>query len=182
MSLTWGNNCSNGLEPVFLNTYMRNIRHSGKKTKVQQEVCDYAFFEWKALYGDKPLPEYWSTTENLSVEDHVNMQAVIQKYCDAACSKTVNVPTDFPFEKFKEVYFDGWRKGLKGITTFRFNPERFSGVLVKKENLENTKYSFTLEDGSEVIVNGLDEIEYDGEKHIASNLFDALKEGMYGAM
>jgi ribonucleoside-diphosphate reductase alpha chain len=53
-------------------------------------------------------------------------------------------------------------------------------VLVKEEDLKNTKYVFTLDDGSEVEVTGDQEIEYDGEMHSAANLFDALKEGYYG--
>jgi len=182
MSLTWGNNCSSGLEPVFANSYMRNIRVPGKKTKTQEEVCDYSYFEWKNKYGDKPLPEWWSVTENLSVEDHLNIQEVVQRWVDAAVSKTINVPTEYSFEEFKEVYFKGWSKGLKGVTTFRFNPEVFSGVLMQKEDLEKTTYTFTLEDGTSVSVKGSDNIEYDGETHNAANLFDAFKEGLYGNM
>lgn len=182
MSLTWGNNCSNGIEPSFSNSYMRNIRMPGKKTKVQQEVFSYEYLEWKNKYGERELPEWWSVTDNLSVDDHVSIQSVVQKWVDSAVSKTVNIPVDYPFEEFKNVYINGWKSGLKGITTFRFNPEAFSGVLVKKEDLEETKYVFVLEDGSEVIVNGTDEVEYDGELHNAANLFDALKEGMYGDM
>ena len=53
-------------------------------------------------------------------------------------------------------------------------------MLVKEEDLKNTKYVFTLEDGSEVEVAGDQEIEYDGEMHSAANLYDALKEGYYG--
>ena len=73
-----------------------------------------------------------------------------------------------------------YEKGLKGCTTFRFNPEVFQGVLVKEEDLENTTYRFTLADGEVVEVKGNEEIEYDGEIHTAANLFDALKEGYYG--
>jgi ribonucleoside-diphosphate reductase alpha chain len=53
-------------------------------------------------------------------------------------------------------------------------------VLVKEEDLKNTTYVFTLEDGTEVKVRGDESIEYDGEQHTAANLFDALKEGYYG--
>ena len=68
-----------------------------------------------------------------------------------------------------------YEKGLKGCTTFRFNPEAFQGVLVKEKDLENTFYEFTLDDGSKVKFKGNDEIEYDGEMHTAADLFDALK-------
>jgi len=90
------------------------------------------------------------------------------------------VPTDFKYESFKDIYLYAHEKGLKGCTTFRFNPEAFQGVLVKEEDLKNTTYVFTLEDGTELSVKGDEEIEYDGEKHTAANLYDALKEGYYG--
>ena len=63
---------------------------------------------------------------------------------------------------------------------YRFNPEAFQGVLVKEKDLQNTHYTFVLEDGSEITAKGDEEVEYDGEMHSAANLFDALKEGYYG--
>jgi len=84
------------------------------------------------------------------------------------------------YEEFKDIYLYAAEKGLKGCTTFRFNPEAFQGVLVKESDLENTTYSFTLEDGSTVEFKGNEQVEYDGETHTAANLFDALKEGYYG--
>jgi ribonucleoside-diphosphate reductase alpha chain len=90
------------------------------------------------------------------------------------------VPTDYPFDDFKDIYSYAYQQGLKGCTTFRFNPEAFQGVLVKEKDLENTTYQFTLEDGSLVQLKGNEEIEYDGETHTAANLYDALKEGYYG--
>ena len=73
-----------------------------------------------------------------------------------------------------------YEQGLKGCTTFRFNPENFQGVLVKEEDLENTEYTFKLEDGTDVTFKGNEQVEYDGETHTAANLYDALKEGYYG--
>ena len=99
---------------------------------------------------------------------------------DSSISKTANVPTDYRYEDFKDIYRYAHQQGLKGCTTFRFNPEAFQGVLVKEDDLKNTIYVFTLEDGTEVEARGDQEIEYDGELHTAANLFDALKEGYYG--
>ena len=53
-------------------------------------------------------------------------------------------------------------------------------MLVKEQDLKNTTYRFTLDDGTVVEATGDREIEYDGETHTAANLFDALKEGYYG--
>ncbi len=99
---------------------------------------------------------------------------------DSSISKTINVPQDFAFEDFKDIYLYAYEKGLKGCTTFRFNPEAFQGVLVKEKDLRNTTYRFELADGSVVEARGDEEIEYDGETHTAANLYEALKEGYYG--
>ena len=73
-----------------------------------------------------------------------------------------------------------YEKGLKGATTFRFNPEAFQGVLVTEDNLKNTTYEFTLEDGSLFVGTGDEKVFYDGEEHTVANLYDAIKEGFYG--
>lgn len=182
MSQTWGNNCSSGLEPVLQNIILRNYRIPGKKTKTQREVYDYSYYLWKEVYGETTLPDWWRTTDDLSVNDHLNMQAIIQKWIDSACSKTINVPKNYPFEDFKKIYMDGWKLGLKGVTTYRPNPNVSAGVIMKKEDIENSFYEFTLEDGSKIKVRGDEKIEYDGEEHIACNLFDALNQGIYGNM
>ena len=109
----------------------------------------------------------------MTPRQHVDIQAAAQKWVDSSISKTANVPTNFPYEEFKGIYLYAHEQGLKGCTTFRFNPEAFQGVLVKEEDLKNTTYVFTLEDGTEIKANGDEEIEYDGEKHSAANLFDA---------
>ncbi|HBA33608.1 MAG TPA: ribonucleoside-diphosphate reductase, adenosylcobalamin-dependent, partial [Gammaproteobacteria bacterium] len=111
-----------------------------------------------------------------------DIQAAAQKWIDSSISKTANVPTDFPFDEFKDIYLYAYESGLKGCTTFRFNPEVFQGVLVKETDLENTVYEFQLDDGSVVKLKGNEEVEYDGEMHTAANLYDALKEGYYGKL
>src|SRR5690606_41708299 len=110
----------------------------------------------------------------------LDIQAAAQKWVDSSISKTANVPQDFAYQDFKGIYLYAYDMGLKGCTTFRFNPEAFQGVLVKEKDLENTLYEFTLDDGSKVTLKGNEQVEYDGEIHTAANLFDALKEGTYG--
>ena len=126
------------------------------------------------------LPEYFVTAESITPIEHVAIQAAAQKWIDSSISKTANVPPDFPYEDFKNIYLFAWEQGLKGCTTFRFNPQAFQGVLVTEKDLESTTYVFELEDGSSVELKGNEEVEYDGEMHTAANLFDALKEGYYG--
>jgi len=126
------------------------------------------------------LPDYFITSDAITPKQHVDVQAAAQVWIDSSISKTANVPTDYPYEAFKSIYEYAYEKGLKGCTTFRFNPEVFQGVLVKESDLENTTYQFTLEDGHVIEVKGNEKLEYDGEMHTAANLFDALKEGYYG--
>ena len=120
------------------------------------------------------------TADDITPQNHVDIQAAAQKWVDSSISKTANVPTAYPYDAFKDIYLYACDNHLKGCTTFRFNPEAFQGVLVKEEDLENTTYEFTLDDGTVIEVKGNDEIEYDGELHTAANLYDAIKEGYYG--
>ncbi|MBA2076340.1 adenosylcobalamin-dependent ribonucleoside-diphosphate reductase [Aeromonas veronii] len=190
ISLSLANNASNGIEPSFAHHYSRNVIKPGKKSKESVDVYSFELLAYRELvnpaampYADdeaRRLPDYFITADDISPAQHVDIQAAAQRWIDSSISKTANVPTDFPFEQFKDIYMYASDSGLKGCTTFRFNPEAFQGVLVKEKDLENTLYDFTLEDGSVISVKGNEEIEYDGELHTAANLYDALKEGYYG--
>ena len=190
ISLSLANNASNGIEPSFAHHYSRNVIREGKKSKEKVDVFSYELLAYRELvnahampYSEEPgaqLPDYFVAADDIKPLQHVEVQAAAQKWVDSSISKTINIPTDFPFEEFKDVYLHAYEKGLKGCTTFRFNPEAFQGVLVKEKDLENTIYQFKLEDGSLVELKGNEQVEYDGEMHTAANLFDALKEGYYG--
>jgi ribonucleoside-diphosphate reductase alpha chain len=190
ISLSLANNASNGIEPSFSHHYARNIIREGRKTKEKVDVFSFELLAYRHLVNqgampfsedaDKKLPDYFTTTDDVSPAQHVDIQAAAQKWVDSSISKTANVPTDFAYPDFKNIYMYAYEKGLKGCTTFRFNPEAFQGVLVKEKDLENTLYEFTLDDGSKITLRGNEQVEYDGEIHNAANLFDALKEGTYG--
>ncbi|QXA17207.1 adenosylcobalamin-dependent ribonucleoside-diphosphate reductase [Aeromonas sp. FDAARGOS 1403] len=190
ISLSLANNASNGIEPSFAHHYSRNVIKPGKKSKESVDVYSYELLAYRELvnpaampYAEDEatrLPDYFITADDITPAQHVDIQAAAQRWIDSSISKTANVPTDFPFEQFKDIYLYASDSGLKGCTTFRFNPAAFQGVLVKEKDLEKTLYEFTLEDGSVVTAKGNEEIEYDGELHTAANLYDALKEGYYG--
>jgi ribonucleoside-diphosphate reductase alpha chain len=190
ISLSLANNASNGIEPSFAHHYFRNVIREGKKSKEKVDVYSFELLAYRELINtkavpfsekeDERLPDYFITAEDITPKEHVDIQAAAQKWVDSSISKTANVPTDYPYEDFKDIYLYAYDQGLKGCTTFRFNPEAFQGVLVKESDLANTTYRFTLEDGSSVELKGNEEIEYDGETHSAANLYDALKEGYYG--
>jgi len=190
ISLSLANNASNGIEPSFAHHYFRNVIRDGKKSKEKIDVCSFELLAYREFVNPKAtpasdqagemLPDYFIAADDVTPNQHVDIQAAAQKWVDSSISKTANVPTEFPYEKFKDIYMYAYEQGLKGCTTFRFNPEAFQGVLVKEQDLKNTVYKFTLEDGTVVEARGDEEIDYDGEMHTAANLFDSLKEGYFG--
>ena len=190
IALSIANNASSGIEPSFAHDYSRNIIREGKKTKEKVEVYSYEFLAYRQLinsqasqHSDKSeqqLPDYFISSDDISPKQHVDIQAAAQQWIDSSISKTVNVPSDYPYEDFKQIYQYAYDMGLKGCTTFRFNPEVHQGVLVKLQDLEKTSYQFVLENGEVVEAKGSEIVEYDGETHTAANLYDALKEGYYG--
>jgi ribonucleoside-diphosphate reductase alpha chain len=190
ISLSLANNASNGIEPSFAHHYFRNVIREGRKTKEKVNVFSFELLAYRSLVNEsalpgsdkeeEKLPEYFVTADDITPRQHVDIQAAAQMWVDSSISKTANVPTDYPYEDFKDIYTYAHEQGLKGCTTFRFNPAAFHGVLVKEQDLKNTTYVFELEDGSTVELKGDEEVEYDGELHSAANLFDALKEGYYG--
>ncbi len=190
IALSIGNNVSNGIEPSFAHHYARNVIRNGKKSKQKVDVFSYELLAYRQLVDPQArpgsnestqnLPEYFISAESVTPQQHVDVQAAAQTWIDSSISKTANVPTDFEFDDFKDIYLQAYRKKLKGCTTFRYNPAAFQGVLVRNEDLANSIYRFTLADNSTVEVSGDETIEYDGETHTAANLHEALKEGYYG--
>ncbi len=184
ISLSLGNNASNGIEPSFSHRYFRNVIRAGRKTKEQIEVVSFELAAYRHVVApdavESDLPDYFVTADGVSPAQHVAVQAAAQAWIDSAISKTVNVPTDFPFEAFQDLYLNAYDSRLKGCTTFRFNPEAFQGVLVREDDLKNTVYVFELENGERVEVAGDETVLYEGEEHTAANLYEALKEGTYG--
>ncbi|HMD58949.1 MAG TPA: LAGLIDADG family homing endonuclease, partial [Steroidobacteraceae bacterium] len=190
ISLSLANNASNGIEPSFAHHYYRNVIRQGRKSKEKVDVFSFELLAYRELVNKRAmpntetpgeqLPECFTTAEHVSPREHVDIQAAAQIWVDSSISKTANVPTAFPYEKFKEIYLYAHEKGLKGCTTFRYNPDLIANVLVKPDDLKSTTYVFTLEDGTEVEARGDQQIEYDGESHSAANLYDALKDGYYG--
>lgn len=192
LALSIGNNVSNGIEPSFAHEYHRNIIREGKKSKESVAVTSFELLAYRNLINqkalaytedeDKKLPPYFTASDDISPQEHVDIQSAAQYWIDSSISKTINIPTDFDYEKFKDIYLYAYDKGLKGCTTFRFNPEVHQGVLVKESDLENVSYEFSLADGTKVVAKGNEQIIYDGEVHSAANLHDALKEGYYGKL
>jgi ribonucleoside-diphosphate reductase alpha chain len=115
-------NVSSGLEPVFAESYERQLLDENGKPQ-PFDLTDYALALWREVNNTKSgRPDAFVTTAELKVADHLEMQAALQPYVDNSISKTINVPEDYPFEDFKRIYDLAYDKGLKGCTTFRPNP------------------------------------------------------------
>ncbi|HXP29805.1 MAG TPA: adenosylcobalamin-dependent ribonucleoside-diphosphate reductase [Stellaceae bacterium] len=126
-------NVSSGIEPVFSFSYSRNVLMPDGSRR-EEEVSDYAYRLFRRMKGDgAPLPECFVDAQSLAPADHLVMQAVVQKYVDSSISKTINVPADFAFEQFKDVYLRAYELGCKGCTTYRPNEVTGAVLEVKKE-------------------------------------------------
>src|SRR5690606_25741752 len=129
ISLSLANNASNGIEPSFAHHYSRNVIREGKKTKEKVDVFSFELLAYRELVNAKAmpfsdeaaskLPDYFIAADDITPKEHVDVQAAAQKWVDSSISKTANVPTDYPYEDFKDIYRYAHEKGLKGCTTFQ---------------------------------------------------------------
>src|SRR6056300_1707522 len=130
ISLSLANNASNGIEPSFAHHYFRNVIREGRKTKEKVNVFSFELLAYRELVNPNAapgvesskdqLPEYFVTSEDITPKQHVDIQAAAQKWIDSSISKTANVPTDYPYEDFQDIYMYAYEQGLKGCTTFRY--------------------------------------------------------------
>ena len=133
ISLAFASNASGGIEPTFSWTYIRKKRMPDG-TKQEYAVEDYAYRLFRRMGGDvEHLPPAFVHALEMGALDHMRMISAVQPYVDSAISKTVNVPEDYPFEDFKNLYLEAWKSGLKGITTYRPNNVIGSVLEIKKE-------------------------------------------------
>ncbi len=145
-SIFYGN-VSSGGEPVFLHSTQRRVLKPTDGFKDEWET----YVEWgygarlyHSIFGaDKDLPSYMVTAEDLTVEEHVTMQAAAQRWIDASMSKTINVPKDYPYEQFAKVYELAYSLGCKGCTTYR--PSDVRGSVLSKPGESNVPVVVTAE-------------------------------------
>ena len=109
-------NVSSGLEPVFALHYKRKVRNTTEDDVTEFEVTDYAYREYLkhrkiAILDDSKLPDYFVTADTIEPVEHLAIQGALQKYVDSSISKTINVPEDYPFDKFKDIYMMAYERG-----------------------------------------------------------------------
>jgi ribonucleoside-diphosphate reductase alpha chain len=121
ISLAFADNASNGIEPAFSWTYTRKKRMPDGTTR-EFAVEDHAWRLYRHLEGDAaPLTSAFVTALEMSAADHAAMVAAVAPYIDTSISKTVNVPADYPYADFQDLYLQAWKSGLKGLATYRPN-------------------------------------------------------------
>lgn len=124
ITLAFADNASNGIEPAFSWRYWRKKRMADGTTR-SYEVADHAWrlyrHEGHDVSDDAALPPYFVTALQMAARDHLGMMQAVQPFIDTAISKTVNVPADYPYTDFKDLYRDAWAAGLKGLATYRPN-------------------------------------------------------------
>jgi len=121
ITLAFADNASNGIEPAFSWTYNRRKRMPDNSYRTF-EVADHAWRLYRHMGRDMDqLPEAFVTALQMSALDHMRMLEAVQPYIDTSISKTVNVPEDYPYEAFRNLYLEAWKAGLKGLATYRPN-------------------------------------------------------------
>jgi len=131
ISLAFADNASNGIEPPFSWIYTRRKRMADGTLK-EFPVEDHAWRLYRHLGGHMdPLPPYFVTALEISASAHEQMVAAVAPYVDTSISKTVNVPEDYPYEEFQNLYFEAWKSGLKGLATYR--PNKVLGAVLSVE-------------------------------------------------
>ncbi|HET8693066.1 MAG TPA: adenosylcobalamin-dependent ribonucleoside-diphosphate reductase [Aquabacterium sp.] len=121
ITLAFADNASNGIEPAFSWSYNRKKRLADGGHRFY-EVADHAWRLYRHLGFDiQHLPPSFITALEMSALDHMKMLEAVQPFIDTSISKTVNVPADYPYDDFKDLYLEGWKAGLKGLATYRPN-------------------------------------------------------------
>ena len=168
-SLSVGQNCSSGIEPIFSLQYDRNIR-TGKGDETKREtVYDAAWLEYLELKGSNheemvDIPREFITTFDIDVYDAIDIQSIWQKYIDHSISKTLNLPMGTTYEEYNKLFHYAYKKELKGFTTF--NPEgSMKGILETPVSKKEDENRITIKRPKELICD-IHEVKYNKEVYI----------------
>ena len=146
ISLSFADNASNGIEPPFSWTYTRKKRMPDN-TMREFAVEDHAWRRYKAMGGNTTqLPPWFVTALEISASAHEEMVAAVAPYVDTSISKTVNVPEDYPYGEFQDLYFKAWKSGLKGLATYRPNNVLGSVLSVEPTAKDKAPQDFRADD------------------------------------
>jgi ribonucleoside-diphosphate reductase alpha chain len=125
-------NISSGIEPTFAWKYQRKVLQPDSSF-AEYPVLDWGYEKYCSIYPSKELPNAFVTANELTVDEHLTMQAAAQEWIDASISKTINCPESMTLEEFREVYSKAYKLGLKGCTTYRPDPRSGRGAVLSVE-------------------------------------------------
>ena len=166
ISLAFADNASNGIEPPFAWTYTRRKRTPDGGIE-DYAVEDHAWRRYRIEGGNiEELPPHWITALEIGALNHMRMLATVQPFIDTSISKTVNVPADYPFDAFKDLYLEAWRHGLKGLATYR--PNLITGSVLEAADAQAVKAAGAVPDFDESDPNRRIHLEQVPEPTLAS--------------
>jgi ribonucleoside-diphosphate reductase alpha chain len=144
-SLSIGNNCSSGVEPIFALEYERTIRTTWKTDDIKKEtVFNEAYLDFLELketdpdkYNkfEKDILNNFVTTQDIKPRDYIDVIAIWQLYIDGAISNTLNLPSGTTKEEYSSLFLYAYERGLKGFTTFNVDGN-MKGILNKKTDIK----------------------------------------------
>ena len=144
IALAFADNASNGIEPAFSWNYTRRKRMPDGSTR-EYRVEDHAYRVFRERGGETSrLPAQFVSALDMTAEQHLQMLMAVQPFIDSSISKTVNIPADYPYEAFKDLYIKAWKAGLKGLATYR--PNDITGAVLSVEAPAAAAQSLRLED------------------------------------
>jgi ribonucleoside-diphosphate reductase alpha chain len=175
ISLTLGQNCSSGIEPIFSLEYERTIRTGNKEETEKEHVYDYGWLLYTSMKVKEgateiEVPDYFTTINDVCPYDAVEMQAAAQRHIDSSISKTANLPSGYDKESYNQLFFKAWEKGLKGFTSF--NPDgSIRGILNTESSASDMRPEHITRNSAPKRPKELEcdiyDIRIKGEKHIA---------------
>src|SRR3989339_80985 len=128
---------TSGIEPVYEFEFVRKDRIGTHIIRHDLYDAWYKKHEKEIKEGKMQKPDWFVSANELTPEDHVKVQAAIQKYVDASISKTVNAPKTHTVEDVKRLYNLAYKLGCKGIAYMRDGSR--PGVLERKPEAESAK-------------------------------------------
>lgn len=138
ISTSLGQNCSSGIEPIFALDYIRNVREGNDGKTIKEKVFDYAYMVYREKYSTEDIPEYFVTSMEVNPKDAIDIQSICQKYIDASISKTLNIPQDYSFKEYENLFMYAYEQNLKGFTSFRIGS--MQGILELKNGNGRPQY------------------------------------------
>lgn len=127
---------STGVEPNFALHYTRRTQSlNGEDTYYEVDAKIVEDFFATPSKGLATLPSYFVESKDITPIDRIKMQGVLQKYTDASISSTINLPKEATVDDVYNIYIEGWKNGLKGVTVYRSGCYR-EGILTTEKPID----------------------------------------------